>query len=85
MERERATKSACAREMEMSRTTVIKWWDVMRWTEEKRKAFKKVRQWYIEHDECFDPKLCAATLKLSIEDVYLDVATWRIMVPKYVV
>ena len=69
--------------MNMSRTTVIKWWKTMEWTEEKRYNFKKVRDWYIENNYTSDLGACSIDLNIPIVDVYLDVATWQEMVPKY--
>ena len=83
LEAEQATKVGCARYMNMSRTTVIKWWNAMGWTEEKRCNFKKVRDWYIENNYTSDLGACSIDLNIPIVDVYLDVATWQEMVPKY--
>ena len=83
LEGEQATKVGCARYMNMSRTTVIKWWNAMEWTEEKKCNFKKVRDWYIENNYTSDLGACSIDLNIPIVDVYLDVATWQEMVPKY--
>lgn len=83
LEGEQATKVGCARYMNMSRTTVIKWWKTMEWTEEKRYNFKKVRDWYIENNYTSDLGACSIDLNIPIVDVFLDVATWKEMVPKY--
>ena len=55
----------------------------MEWTEEKRYNFKKVRDWYIENNYTSDLGACSIDLNIPIVDVFLDVATWQEMVPKY--
>ena len=79
------TKMGCARDMEMTRTTVIKRWDTMEWTAEKLDNFQKVGAWYIHSKDREDLGLCAIELGLPIEDVFLDVATWKEMIPKYMI
>jgi len=37
-----ASKSGCARYMSLSRTTVIKWWHVIEWTEDDIHAINKI-------------------------------------------
>ncbi len=39
-----ATKSGCARYMDVSRTTAIKWWDTIRWTQEDLKNLTTIRE-----------------------------------------
>jgi len=83
LEGEQATKVGCARYMNMSRTTVIKWWDSMEWTEEKRCNFKKVIDWYVEYYYTSDLGACSIDLNIPIVDVFLYIALWQEMVPKY--
>ena len=70
--------------MQMSRTTVIKWWDVMEWTDERRKVFGDVMTWYNTHWENLDYNLCAKELGLSVNEVLLNVATYKELTPKHV-
>lgn len=84
MERDKATKYGCAQKMRMSRTTVIKWWDAMGWSDERRKGFDDVMVWYNTHWENLDYDLCAEELDLSVDEVLLNVATYKELTPKYV-
>ena len=84
LERDKATKYGCAQMMQMSRTTVIKWWDAMEWSDERRKGFGDVIVWYNTHWENLDYDLCAEELGLSVEEVLLNVATYKELTPKYV-
>ena len=42
LEKREASKSACARELGISRTTVIKWWDITDWEGGDYEAFRNV-------------------------------------------
>ncbi len=79
------TMYGCAKTMVMSRTTVIKWWERMAWSEEQRQAFGKVWAWLITHGGYGDCQECADELALLLEDVLLDVATIQEMTPRYVI
>ncbi len=79
------TRYGCAKTMAMSRTTVIKWWDSMAWSEQQRQAFNKVWSWMVPHDSQDDCHQCADELGMTLEDVLLDVATIQEMTPRYVI
>ena len=85
MKRDRATKYDCAKMMQMSRTTVIKWWDAMGWTIEKDSAFSSVIHWYNAHWDNPDYNQAVQVLNISKENVLLNVATYKEMCPKYVI
>lgn len=78
------TKYDCAKMMGISRTTAIKWWDSMKWTEDRDKGFSDVIHWHCTHWEDFDYNRCAKELNMSVDEVLLNVATYNEMVPKYV-
>lgn len=85
MKGEGATRLGCAKQMKMSRTTVVKWWDAMAWTAEKRRNMDAVGTWYIQHKQSPNLRQCAEDLGLPFESVQLDVATLCEMTPKYVI
>lgn len=78
------SRSECARMMEISRTTVIKWWDTMMWTKEADNAFHEVQHWYNTHWENLDYEQASKELRRHIDEVLLDVATYEEMRGKYI-
>ena len=64
------TKSECARELGISRSTVIKWWNTIDW-DENFIIFQRVFDWrvcWVKHPEkSFDD--CAEELNISVEKV----------------
>ena len=69
------TKSGCATYMNLSRTTVIKWWDTMEWTENSRNTYNMVWKWRIDNYIDQDFGRCAKELGISYNDVMLQVIT----------
>lgn len=43
------TKYGCAKEMGISRTTAIKWFETMRWNKEQHERYWAIRSWAISH------------------------------------
>ena len=84
LEGDKATKYGCAQMMQMSRTTVIKWWDAMEWSDERRNGFGAVRTWCNKHWKNLDYDLCAEELGLTVDEVLLNVATFKELTPKYI-
>lgn len=78
------TKYNCAQMMEISRTTVIKWWDAMEWDEARNNSFHKVMHWHDTHWENLDYDQCASELNIPLEEVLFNVATYKEMRGKYV-
>lgn len=78
------TKYDCAKMMEISRTTVIKWWDGMEWDGSKIDGFYKVMHWHDTHWEDLDYDRCARELNMPIDVVLLNVSTYKEMRGKYV-
>lgn len=70
--------------MEISRTTAIKWWDVVEWNEDLNKSFDKVIHWYNTHWDNLDYDQAAIELGRTVEDILLDVSTYKEMRWKYV-
>jgi len=69
------TKSGCAAFMKLSRTTVIKWWDAMEWTEKSRNTYNIVWKWRIDNYTDQDFGRCAEELGISYDDVMFQVTT----------
>lgn len=84
LHREKATKRNCSKAMNMSRTTVIKWWDSMNWTPADYNNFNAVIDWYDLHYSNADIELCAQELNLPIDCVLLNLATYKEITPKYI-
>lgn len=84
LHREKATKRNCSKAMNMSRTTVIKWWDAMAWTSADYKNFDAVITWYDQHYNHPCMETCAQELKLPIDCVLLNLATYKEITPKYI-
>lgn len=81
---ETLSKSDCARRMSLSRTTVIKWWNIMAWDDAKMKAFSKVKHYYTTHWGNFDENLAVQELNMPLDNILLDVATFTEMSGKYI-
>ena len=81
LEHKEPTMYGCAKEMGISRTTAIKWFEVTRWSKERHEQYWSVRRWVIEHlhtDSCDDAKLCSSELALTENDVCLFMAVVKI-------
>lgn len=66
------TKYGCAKEMGISRTTAIKWFETMRWNKEQHERYWAIRSWAISHMhlECrYDAEACAKELGYDIDEV----------------
>jgi hypothetical protein len=77
----------CAKEMGISRTTAIKWFEMTRWSKERDEQYRTVRRWVIEHpytDFSNHAKQCASELMLQESDVCLFMAIFKIE-PQYVI
>lgn len=81
MEQRNPTMYGCAKEMGISRTTAIKWFETTRWSKERDEQYWAVRRWVLEHlytDFSNDAKLCASELMLQESDVCLFMAIFKI-------
>lgn len=78
------TKYGCAKVMHISRSTVIKWWDIMEWTPDLLTRYKRVKSWMGSNGFSTDAEACAKDLGISVDDAYLDIHTAQEMHPKYV-
>ena len=71
------TKADCARQTGLSRTTVIKWWDTVAWSEEASKNFDSVQNWLC--DSCCwrntSARRCADELGLPYDVVEYEMQT----------
>lgn len=75
------TKSGCARLMGISRNTVIKWFDDLRWSQERNGQYRAVRDWVIEHfynGSPYDTKQCSADLALPEGNVRFFMEMYKI-------
>ena len=73
----KGTRAGCARQTGLSRTTVIKWWDAVEWTEENSQNYKTVQNWLC--DSCtwrnISVQRCADDLGIPYETANYEMQT----------
>ena len=87
LEHKTPTMYGCAKDMKISRTTAIKWFDAMKWTKERNTEYWEVKKWVFEkYGErlSYSPEQCSKELGYSIEDIQLDMEMMKIE-PQYVI
>ena len=68
--RKKESKSGCARFMKISRTTVVKWWDIIEWSKEDYKNITTIRKRW--NDKYSDEKnIKVFSTKYGMEDGYI--------------
>lgn len=75
------TKYGCAKYMNISRTTAIKWFDVMKWNNDRNTEYWAVRKWLLENYKVEGqhiPERCAEELGYNLTDVQLDMEMFKI-------
>lgn len=81
LEHKEPTQYGCAKEMGISRTTAIKWFEATRWSKERDEQYRSVRKWVLDHlneDSPYDSKRCSKELMLLESDVCLFMAMFKI-------
>lgn len=74
---DKGTKADCANVTNLSRTTVIKWYDQVAWTPETSKNFEIMQNWMIDHagHHNISAKRCAAEVGLPLEIIQYEFKT----------
>ncbi len=68
----KATKAGCARYMHLSRTTVIKWWDLIEWSKDDINHLVKVRNvWDYSKTDKNNVKRIATCWKMEVWYVWM--------------
>lgn len=80
------TAYGCVKEMRISRTTAIKWFDAMRWDEDQLKRYWVIKKWVLGNygeKYQYDAECCAKDLGYDLDEVRIDIEMMKIE-PQYI-